>query len=232
MNTCSDSAPESPADPAQAGIPFDWQSMAEVRIRPAAFARLMRVGRSTVSGWIKRGWVRLYPDGRLCPKEAAAALLKHADPGRVRSGVLKDAAAVGDALRRQVSDLAARLREAEADREAAPTAAAMGDHAAAYAEARARREKAAADRAELELARLSGEVLPVASVAAAVADVGTRLRADLESMPDRMAVRGAGKGEAELRALLAAEVNRALSELARGFAEVGGAAPESRPIGQ
>ena len=76
----------------------------EIRIRPAAFARMVNVSRQTVSQWIKRGVITLGPDGRLEPKEAASQVIRNTDPARLRAKVLKPLVDDVGALRRQLSE--------------------------------------------------------------------------------------------------------------------------------
>lgn len=222
-------SPDPASDPGASstlqGLPFSWQEMALARVKPARFAELVGVTRSAVSTWIKKGWVDLYPDGTLDPRAAVDALLKRGNPARLRSKLLRHAGTEAEQLRRRVVELEARLAEGEGD--AAPASLA-GGHAEAYAEARARRERAAADKAEVELARMAGELMDAAEVVAVVGDAATRLRVALEGLPDRVAPHLANLDEAAARALLADHVEAALVELSQSFGKLAKAGA-SRP---
>jgi hypothetical protein len=175
----------------------------------------MKVSRSAVSGWIKRGLIRTYPDGRLCPRESAEALLKSSNPARVRSALLKDAAVVADQLRQRVVELEARL--ADGDGESGPAVNLAGAHTEAYAEARAKRERFAAARAELEFERAAGNLVPLDEVTEAVGSAVVTLRIDLENLPARLAGRLIDLSEEEARELLCSEIERALERLSASF---------------
>ena len=88
-----------------------------LRIRPAAFARMVGVTRQTVSRWIKEGKVLLDSTGRLDPRKAAERVMAYSDPSRLRAKV----------LRAHVDDVATLRHQAR-------SAEARADHAAARAD--------------------------------------------------------------------------------------------------
>ena len=52
-------------------------------VTQARFGEMVGVSQQAVSQWIKRGIVRLGPDGRLDPKQAARQVLDGTDPARL-----------------------------------------------------------------------------------------------------------------------------------------------------
>lgn len=79
--------------PLSLSIEFDPAYLAQgIRVRPAQFARMCRVTRQTVSQWVKRGLVQLYPDGTLDPAAAAKRLIAGTDPARLRARIFRDLA--------------------------------------------------------------------------------------------------------------------------------------------
>jgi len=96
-------------------LSFDPASLTQgVRVRPADFARMCQVSRQTVSQWVKRGVILLYPDGRLDPVEAAKRVISHTDPRRMRARIFKDAMMGLDDWRRRAESAEAALAEARA----------------------------------------------------------------------------------------------------------------------
>lgn len=89
------STPNHQEDPQESGrlsLSFDPESLAQgIRVRPAQFARMCGVSRQTVSQWVKRGLVTLFPDGTLDPSVAAKRVIQNTDPARLRARIFKDA---------------------------------------------------------------------------------------------------------------------------------------------
>jgi hypothetical protein len=83
-----------------------------------------------------------------------------------------------------------------------------------FASARARREKALADLAELELARKRGEVLNAADAAARIFALNRRARDILLAMPDRLAPRVVGLDQSALHSLISEEVRIVCEQIA------------------
>lgn len=115
----------------------DAPELLRLRVLPAEFARLLGVSKQAVSRWIADGKVTINPiDGRLDVHQAVRQVLRHTDPGRVRSRVLR--AAIDDvvALRRAV---------VEADERAAAIEAELGAQLAEAREQAKRMERYARD---------------------------------------------------------------------------------------
>jgi transcriptional regulator with XRE-family HTH domain len=83
-----------------------------LRVLPAQLARLAGVSRQTVSMWVKKGWVALGPDGRVCPRAAIDGVLRHSG-GRIRARALKPLTDDLDSLRRQIKEQTERAEAAE-----------------------------------------------------------------------------------------------------------------------
>lgn len=72
-------------------LPFDPASLAQgIRVKPAQFARMCDVSRQTVSKWVKRGLVQLFPDGTLDPAVSSRRVIDNTDPARLRARIFKD----------------------------------------------------------------------------------------------------------------------------------------------
>lgn len=92
---------------------------------------------------------------------------------------------------------------------------------ARYQTSRAEREHWAAQAARRDYELSMRQLLPAADVESAIADAVTQLRARLEALPDILAPQLAAEpDEAKCRALLADEIEHALTELARAFGNV------------
>ena len=107
-------------------------SLYRIRLRPAEFARLLGVAKSSVTSWTHRGIVRVGVDGRLDPALAIKTLLSRPDAGRLRSRFLAEAFEEFDELRRErdaARALAARVPELERELAAAIARAADADGA-------------------------------------------------------------------------------------------------------
>lgn len=96
-------------------LPFDPAELTAVRVRPAAFAKLVDVSRQTVSMWAKKGIITLGPDGRLDPAVAARQVFERSDPAKLRARVFKTASMSMDALRAELTTARARIAEVEAE---------------------------------------------------------------------------------------------------------------------
>lgn len=114
MTLTPEMEPEAPSAPGPSLLPFNPVDLIEVRILPAHFARMMDVSRQTVSQWVKRGIVKLGPDGRLDPKQAARQVLDGTDPARLRARVFRSVADDLAALRERVRVLEAEQERAQA----------------------------------------------------------------------------------------------------------------------
>ena len=79
--------------------------------------------------------------------------------------------------------------------------------------AKTRREVALAEKAELEVAKLRGDLIPVTEAEALYLDVAARVRASLEAIPVRLMHRLVGLDAQAIRRLLTDEIAQALGGL-------------------
>ena len=84
-------------------LPFGESELLRVRVRPAEFARMMSVDKSTVTRWVQKSHIALGADGRLDPNAAMRQLLRHGDPGQIRARLVRQAFADLNDLRAEAS---------------------------------------------------------------------------------------------------------------------------------
>jgi hypothetical protein len=89
---------------------------AQVRLRPADLARMLRVSRQAVSRWIASGKLRLDPDGRVSAASAMRQLVAH-HPERLRAAALAPVVREMVDLRDRVAQIEQALSQARADAE-------------------------------------------------------------------------------------------------------------------
>lgn len=89
---------------------------AQVRLRPADLARMLRVSRQAVSQWIAGGKLRLDADGRVSAASAVRQLVQH-HPERLRASALAPVVREMAALRTTVATLQRDLSRAQDDAE-------------------------------------------------------------------------------------------------------------------
>jgi hypothetical protein len=90
-----------------------------------------------------------------------------------------------------------------------------------FTDAKDQKEHYQAQMAKLDYEERVGNLLQVGDVRAVVASAATSLRARLETMPDTLAPElAATQDESRVRALLAGEIESALSELSHQFAKL------------
>ncbi len=87
-------------------------------------------------------------------------------------------------------------------------------HSPAFREARARREVAEAELAELKVRKARGELMPRSDCEAICVGAFTMARAEWQVIPTRMAERLAGLSASEVKAILTAEVDSILRNTA------------------
>lgn len=115
-----------------------------------------------------------------------------------------------------------RARVGSGQRAAEPPAAPAGDDLTAprlltYEEARRRRELAEAQKAELQLAELQGDLIRTADVRAAYAKRAAGLREALLQIPARLAaVMAAETDQAKCHDLLQSELHQVLAQITEG----------------
>lgn len=168
-------------------------------VTQAEFARLVGVARSYVTALKKDGRIVLNAIGNVLVEESKRRILETADPNR-DDVVSRWAKARGETT-------IAATKEPEADEPESPT----------FANARARKEHAAADIAEMERDKLRGQLVERVAVEVAVEDVMTIVRQALEQQPHRVAPMLVGQDLDAIRALLKQENNAALAGMVREF---------------
>lgn len=89
---------------------------AQVRLRPADLARMLKVSRQAVSQWIAGGKLRLDADGRISAASAVRQLVQH-HPERLRASALAPVVREMNDLRLRVAGLERDLATARADAE-------------------------------------------------------------------------------------------------------------------
>ncbi|MBU0752381.1 MAG: hypothetical protein KJ787_13995 [Gammaproteobacteria bacterium] len=175
--------------------------MAETLSR-ANFARLLGVNRSTVTRWAEAGRLVLTAGGRV-EVEASRQRLAETSAGR------------DDVAARHAIERGAAIPTHQPATENAPAAATGGNArttvagAESRADAQARKEAAAADLLEIELAQKRGQVIQKGDVDAALKAFAASVRARLDVLADQMAPVVAPVVDLD-------EVHALLSEHARG----------------
>lgn len=172
----------------------------------AEFARIM--------GYNSRGYVtQLKQAGRLVID----------DKGRVDIEASKiRIAETEDPSRDDVRARHAAKREAEkpaAEQKPKKETKAKDPNAVSFSEARARKESAQAQQAEIELRKMLGELVSKADMQAAVADLVTNFRQTMENWPHNLAAELVGKDINEIRITLKHHVHDVLHNLERGITE-------------
>lgn len=156
-------------------------------VTKAEFARMKGVDRSTITRWADQSRI-VVDDGRVLVAESEARLAETADPskaGVVKRHELERGAPVADLLTVPVAPSGGKREK--------------GGHYGDRIRESARHEAAKAERAEIELAQLKGQLTDVEGVQKAMADFATltrqtyeRIRVDMklrlavETDPDRI----------------------------------------------
>jgi transposase-like protein len=91
-----------------------------------------------------------------------------------------------------------------------PDAPAEGE---TYSQARTRRMRADADRAELNARQQAGELVSLAEVEDAMAQLGFEMKARLLSLPQELAVVLAGLGEVKIHEILKSRIHEILTQI-------------------
>ena len=169
-------------------------------VKQIEFARLLGISRSYITKLKADGRLVVTDDGLVDVELSRALITETADPNR-------DDVATRWAAERTQKAAPAAATESEIDEPASRT----------YADARARKEHAQADIAEMERDKQRGQLIERAAVEAAFEDVMTALRQSLEQQPHRVAPMLVGLELDAIRATLKQEINGALSELVRNF---------------
>jgi phage terminase Nu1 subunit (DNA packaging protein) len=158
----------------------------------------MDCAKSYVTKLGNQGRLVLAPDGRI-ELEPTLALIKSTTgaPERALDAVM----AAGEG---------AAQSKAEQGRQAAPATPEP-----TYIDWKERKEKAQAEMAEMEVAKMRGQLLEYDAVRLLASSAATTLRTRLEMLPDQLApVLAATSDEQQVRARLAVEIEGALADLA------------------
>lgn len=112
--TRSMESPENPTDKGPLSLSFDPATLTQgIRVKPAQFARMCNVSRQTVSRWVKRGLVHLFPDGTLDPAASSRRVIDTANPARLRARIFKEALKGLDEWKAEAKSLASDLAAAK-----------------------------------------------------------------------------------------------------------------------
>lgn len=174
----------------------------KIGVSAAEAARQLGVTRQALYAWGKAGWLVRFSDRSidLDATRARVDAYRHPTVGGKHDRDLGPAPSYSspDAGEREPDEREPDLDDGED-----------------YKAARTRRERAAADKAELEAARMRGELVPLADATAAYTSEIVRARAELESLPIRVAPKVVGMtDERAIRDILRTEINRLLQGLA------------------
>ena len=171
------------------------------------FAALIGVARSYVTKLKADGRLVLTADGRVDVDASCARIAETADPNR------DDVASRWAAARGRETGLQAPPATGDPDEGEGESASRT------YADARARKEHAQADIAEMERDQKRGQLIERAAVEGAFEDILTTLRQSLEQQPHRVAPMLVGLELDALRATLKQENHTVLSALVKDFAK-------------
>ena len=179
----------------------------------AQFARHLGVDRAHVTRLKHAGRLVMTDDGHVRVEESEARIAATADPAKdhvaERHAAGRAAAVDGQKATKNASD---------DDEDDEPPVEGPSFH-----KARARREEANANLAEIELAERAGALMETAAVRAVLADVGATCRAALETLPAILAPQLATLNDDHaIRQLLEEHINAALNELCDRLAGVNG----------
>lgn len=179
----------------------------------AQFARHLGVDRAYITRLKQAGRLVMTDDGKVKVAESEARIAATADPA-------KDQVAARHAAERAVAVDGKKPPKTMAPADDEPDDPPVGTPD--YQKARARREEANANLAEIELAERAGSLMETAAVRAVLADVGATCRAALETLPAILAPQLATLNDDHaIRQLLEEHINAALNELCDRLAGMG-----------
>ncbi len=190
----------------------------------AAFARHLNVRPSYVKKLKDTGRLVMVSDTLIDVEASEARIRETADPGKVAVAERHAAKRAGQAAA-ATETKAATMETKDGPRvdgqKPAKTAADTGEPEAPevpgtpdYQKARARKESANADLAEMEARTRAGQLMETAAVMAAVADAGATIRTHLATLPAILAPQLATMAdENQIRLLLEDHIEQALGEL-------------------
>lgn len=176
-------------------------------VNQSKFAQIIGVDRSYVTRLKKHDRLVLDDDGYVLVDESIQRIKDTADPNRddVVSRWKNERGVLAPVVPLQSTELSPELTEDESPEE----------HS--YQRARAKKEHFLAERARVDYLRDIGELVPIADMRAAVADVVTAFRQTLEQLPHRTGPELIGKDLDGIRATLKQDIRAALSDMEREF---------------
>ena len=169
-------------------------------VKQAEFARLIGVDRSYVTKLKRENRLVLDDSGRVLVEESKRRIKETADPNR-------------DDVRQRWQE----ERGGTDDDDGGGVEDSIENHD--YQRARAKKEHFLAERARLDYQREIGELVPIADMRMAVADVVTTFRQALEQLPYRTGPELVGKDLDGIRAVLRQDIRAALSDMEREFSK-------------
>ena len=181
----------------------------------AAFARHLNVRPSYVKKLKDTGRLVMVSHTLIDVEASEARIRETADPGKVAVAERHAAKRAGQAAATMETKAAVDIQKpaktaAEAGEPEAPEVPGTPD----YQKARARKESANADLAEMEARTRAGQLMETAAVMAAVADAGATMRTHLATLPAILAPQLATMAdENQIRLLLEDHIEQALGEL-------------------
>ena len=187
----------------------------------------LEITRETLSQWEQKGWLVRHPDKSIdldATRERVDMLRSpfvggKSDRGAGPKPVLSAGAGAG-------ADVKASLRggmvtavrtqvDSDDDR--------SFDGYIDIVEAKRRETVAKAEKAEIEVAKLRGELIPVSRALSVYADVATKIKVNVESIPNRCVELLVGQTDpAVVRHILEVEIERALAAVTEGAPHVDG----------
>lgn len=189
----------------------------------AAFARHLNVRPSYVKKLKDTGRLVMVSDALIDVEASEARIRETADPGKVAVAERHAAKRAGQAAATMETKAAVDIQKpaktaAEAGEPEAPEVPGTPD----YQKARARKESANADLAEMEARTRAGQLMETAAVMAAVADAGATIRTHLATLPAILAPQLATMAdENQIRLLLEDHIEQALGELVERLDKAG-----------
>ena len=189
----------------------------------AAFARHLNVRPSYVKKLKDTGRLVMVSHTLIDVEASEARIRETADPGKVAVAERHAAKRAGQAAATMETKAAVDIQKpaktaAEAGEPEAPEVPGTPD----YQKARARKESANADLAEMEARTRAGQLMETAAVMAAVADAGATMRTHLATLPAILAPQLATMAdENHIRLLLEDHIEQALGELVERLDKAG-----------
>lgn len=185
-------------------------------LKQIEFAALLGVSRSYITKLKADGRLIMVGD-RVDVEASRVRIADTADPHR--DDVASRWAEHRDRAAAAASAIELPLDDDDALPEDAPATSALRSASSSYVDARARKEQAQADIAEMERDKARGLLIERQAVEAAVEDVMTTVRQALEQQQHRLAPLLVGQDLGAIRITLKQETARILSEMVHTFAK-------------